>query len=210
MKKDLRLTVLPSPGPSVTPEDHEFALMVQKEYKVHDLPFDELCWLILNVRYTLKDRFLVLEEYSNEEFQKYSDKLFANDAEIKEINITTNKGIVNFNPSDDLFSYFKSPIDKIKWNIKREKNIDIEHIKRMSMEIAFQEIAFYFFHTNLTPDQKYSAIGMFMAYLKIYKGEPIKTKEEHNRSDSVSWKNYLSGRVRPLLKKYGPKYFNSL
>ena len=95
--------------PPITPEDSEFANKVKDEY--NNLPYDELCWLIRDIRDTLNDDHSALKKDSR--FRDTYNKLFASDVEIKGVTINTNKEDLFIKADSSLFDYFLTQIKKI-------------------------------------------------------------------------------------------------
>jgi hypothetical protein len=185
MKKNLHLTPVSS-LPPITPEDHNFALMVKKEY---NLPFNELCWLIRDVRDTLQEGFSELKESVNDDYEK---KYY--------------KGLrtVNLKSDDPLFNTFNNHLKKIKIAIRIEKDSAEKFINKIKYESAFLKIVIYFHQTDLIKISKHVVVGMFLTHFKLYKGKPYKTKAEwkDKPTQDDNWENYLFGRVKTRIKKY--------
>ena len=181
----------------ITQEDHNFALMVNKEY---DLPIDELCSLIRNARNDIE--YWSLKKFDSNlvsPYKEFAENLFSSDAIIKKICITTNKGIIEINDSDSFFTFFSQPIHKMKSKFEKDKDYLIKYMTKLG---PFDIILSYFNNTSLGEFQKRVAIGMFIIYFKI--GKPILTETEWNLKprEALSYKHYLSRIVKDRLKKY--------
>ena len=206
--KVLHLTPVSS-LPPITPEDHNFALRIKKEYnkKKYNLSFNELCWLIRDVRDTLQEGFSELKEDSR--LRDTYEKLFASDVEIKGISINTNKGDIKISSTESLFNYFLIQIKKIHSEFDKTLNSEDDFLNRMGKQSAFLKTVVYCDETSLGPFQKKVVIGMFLVHFRLYKGKPLLTEPGFKTKQSEgellgypSYKHYLVEIVENRLKKY--------
>ena len=182
MTEDLHLTPL-SILPPITPEDNEFALLVKNEC---NLPFDELCWLIRDIRDNIQD--LELKEIFDEYKEKYYEKL----------------EVVNLNPDDPLFNTFNKHLKKIKIAIRSKRELDDKFINKIKIDSVFFKLLFYLRQTSLIKIKKHVVFGLFIIHFKLYKKKPYKNKKEWTDKPTAddNWENYIYGIVKNRLKKY--------
>jgi hypothetical protein len=180
--------------------DFEFAKILEKEYNV---PIDDLLLLMYETRFILNEE---KPKWEASLLKKYNDikMLFSPDVEIDEVIIKSNKGSVSFNKSNPLFFYFRSPIDRIKWNIPKKEDKVAKVISTILWRTLFTQIQYFFINKIPIRDYQMIAVGMYLSHFKIYSVEPIQTEEEWSLTESPfrSWKNYLVSRVKPIWKNH--------
>ena len=184
--------------------DREFANKIEMAYQV---PYNELCQLIKELREEI-DWDLNAPRYLSEfQFDEFSEKLLASDVQIKEICITTNRGVVRLRKHDLFFDRFLSACQKVIFKISRRFNLihpykEPSHPK-FENEFGFFSIVMFFRKSALKKFQQYVAIGSFLAYFKLSE-KPIRTEEEFNDDPNLTgdYKHYLYNIVKSRLKKY--------
>jgi hypothetical protein len=197
MRDNLHLTPIDLLTP-ITPEDSEFANKVSIEY---NLPFDEICWLIRDVRDTLKDGFSEFKE--NSRLKDTFDKLFARDVEIKGICINTNKGTIDIKTSDSIYEvYFRKQVQKIRRDFKDTLNLESDFLTSISKHSAFAKILIYFMGAHLIDYKRNNAIFDFI--IKLSLGNPVMTEEEwvKDPTSDKDYKHYKNKIIRSRIKGY--------
>lgn len=185
--------------PPITQEDYDFTMQVEKEF---DVPFDQLLWFIREIRYDIQDDLAEIKDDSEIAYQIMLERLFDSDVKIKEINITTNKGIVKITKSDLFFEYVCNAIQKMQLKLERLLNSESPIFKSMEKDILFHSIISHFAETSLNEFQQRVVIGMFIVHFKL--GKPVKTEKEWNEKETESqdYPHYLSDIVKSRLKKF--------
>lgn len=183
MKEDLHLTPL-SILPSITPEDNEFAISINKDY---GLPLDEICWLVRDLRSNFLDSELT-EVFDKEYKKKYYTYL-------ESMNLPTD---------DQLFQTFQKYIKKIKIETRNKREGINKFIKGMKNTSMFLKSFYYLDQTDLITIKKCAVFGLILIHFKLYKGEPYKNKKEWllKPTGDDNWENYMFGIVKNRLKKY--------
>ena len=186
--------------PQITPEDREFALKIIAKFNV---PIDEICWLIKEIRYEIPN---ITYEFDDDiKLKSDFQKLFASDTEIEEISITTNKGIIAFKYPDRLFNYFSYAIYRLKMGIEREIKGSDAFYRSVLRDELYNMIMFYFTGTSLGKFQMGVAIGMFLVHFKIYKSKPIMSEQEfeaNRKIEAQDYNHYLYDIVKIPLRKF--------
>lgn len=204
MRDNLHLTPIDL-LPPITPEDSEFANKVSIEY---NLPFDELCWLIRDIRDTLNDDNAAVKNDSR--FRDTYNKLFASDVEIKGVTINTNKEDVFISSDTSWFNYFLAQLKRINGELENSINSQDHYLNGWSKLSALLKTDQYISGTPLGPDQKKVVIGMFIFHFKLKKGRRLFTevefKQKHDYSGElngyVSYKDYLIQAAERGLEKF--------
>ena len=184
--------------PEITEEDKE--LLIELSHKYRYLPFDELCWLIRDIRNELNDG---LSEFREDSRLKATYEILS-ESEIKEIVIKTNKGAINVKISDPVFDqYFKSPIKRIKRDFRESLNSENEFLKSLIGRAAFAKILIYFKGISKNDNQMFISIGMFLVHFKLHVGEPYKTKDQFKDCpQTISYERHLREIARKRVEKY--------
>jgi hypothetical protein len=203
MRMGLPLTPISLLHP-ITPEDEVFAMKVKDEY---NLPYDELCWLIRDIRDTMNDDYLAVKKDSR--FRDTYNELFASDVEIKGITINTNKEDIFIKADSSLFDYFLTQIQKIQSELENKIDDQNHYLPAWSKINALLKTDRYISGTSLGPFQKNVVIGMFLFHFKFYKGEQLltqiefKTKQDNGELLGYdSYKHYLAEKAERCLKKF--------
>ena len=182
----------------ISGEDNKFALRIKDEF---DLPWSDLLTKIYETRTFLHE---VSPNTGIITYNRYKGliDLIATGEEIQEIIIKTNQESVSIKKSDELFSYFIRPINRIKWNLLKKVKDGADEFNLIMWKLVFWDLMIFFRQTTLTKNDRMIAIGMFLSHFKIYRGVPIQSEEEWKQtaSSARSWKNYLVDRVKSLSK----------
>jgi hypothetical protein len=203
MKAGMPLTPISLLHP-ITSEDEDFAMKVYDEYS---LPYDELCWLIRDIRDTLNDGFSAFKKDSR--FRDTYNELFASDVEIKGITINTNKEDIFIKTDSSLFDYFLNQIQKIHSEIEKKIDDQDHYLPAWSKINALLKTDFYISDTSLGPFQKNVVIGMFLFHFRLDRGKPLlsqlefKSKQEKGEFLGYdSYKHYLAEAAERRLEKF--------
>lgn len=203
MKAGMPLTPISLLHP-ITSEDENFAMKVKDEY---NLPYDELCWLIRDVRDTLNDDWSAVKKDSM--FRDTYNKLFASDVEIKGITINTNKENIFISSDTSLFDYFLIQIKKIHSKIENAIDDQDHYLPAWSKIRALLKTDCYISGTSLGPFQKNVVIGMFLFHFRLDKGKPLlsqlefKSKQEKGELLGYdSYKHYLAEKAQRCFEKF--------
>lgn len=192
-------------------EDRKIALKIIKDY---DVPIDWLCVIIANIRdATLGHLEAHWESYPShpDSFDKIQDfkKRIKNNAiildeKIKEISITTSKGVLRINPSDYDFSLFHLPIYKLKKEYDRYLTSDITTSKEMIINGNLSWLySCLSTKSSLKKYHRYEIIGMLLVHFKLYRGKPLLTESEFKPGvlEADTYKRYLYNIVKTRMKK---------
>lgn len=195
----------------IKPEDLEFAKKIESEYNI---PLDKLSWLIRDTRDEINDNKESFKRISRFRplYEKCKKILFAPDVEIKEINITTNKGELKIKSSDPFFDLFAFSVKKTRSNFRKSQSEEDEYSERWSKESPMNKITYFFLdHYEMIPKKtdQIRVIAKFFAHFRLYKEERIVLEDEYNNDLSLAKKyddynDYLYSRGKSLLKKYLP------
>ena len=170
--------------PQLSEQDKAFALELSKRFK---LQFDELCRLIAEVRKNLVDDWEELNQSSD--YVQSFNILFDPEAEITSVNIVTNKGTIAIASSDELYSYLRIPIERIKDRFKADLSYLQDQMpkgaKRYSCDVVMKSIS----ATSLKPRHKEILAFEFIHYFKFFPGKPTMTEQEWNANPTEA-KNY--------------------
>lgn len=192
-------------------EDKAFALKVIQEY---DVPVDWLCVFIANIRNATLGHLengwevdpsgtLSFSEMRDIK-QKIRDSASILDEKVKEISITTSKGIVKVNPSDYVFSLFHLPIYKLKKEYEKYLTSDLVISKEMTINGSLSLLySCLITKSSLKKSHRYEIIGMFLVHFKLYPGKPLLTKPEYDPGirEADTYKRYLYNIVKSRMKK---------
>lgn len=204
--------------PAITPQDQEFAEKISGDFV---LPLDEISWLVRDIRHDIQDNLSELRNDSDlkRDFKKYHDLIFAPDADLKEITITTNKGSIKVKIGDKWFGYFAFPLKRIKDRLKKDLQSEDKILNRFSKNWKFNKVFIYFYiDTNLNDNQRRIAEGRFLLYFRMTGYKTILSEEEFNLREEdlksvkerkvgyIDWKHYISDLMRKreerLLKEF--------
>ena len=186
----------------LTNEDQEFSLRVTNEYKI--IPIAEFQDLLREIRDNIQNGVPGFTEADLiSPYKELFEYLFPSDAEIKYLDITTNKGTVRIESTNEFFSYFKIPLERMRKKFYKDHN---HFMKVISSQVPFNLMRTFLETTLLGPAQKRVIIGMFLCYFKM--GKHIMTEQEFktdqqngkNPIEAQSYKRYLSDIVKSRLK----------
>jgi len=190
--------------PEITEADNAFALDVKKIYR--DISFNELVWLIREVRSTLEDNEFqenILEHYNN----VYTD-LLAPDIEIKAFHVVTNKKTVRVHPDIWLFPYFIDSVEKIKTGFEKRNKADLDYFISVPGRSAFMKVNYYIFidpvflfKNSLSNWKKRILLGLFIVHFNLLNKTWKDKKAWQNKpTNNLSYNHYLADMVKSLLK----------
>lgn len=185
--------------PPIIGEDNDFALKIKKEY---DVPFDELCLLIREIRWSIHDDLSEIKDRSEIVYDMLLKRVFDSDARILKIDIVTNKGSVSITKSDIFLNLFSFIINRAKYKLQTLLNSENSKNRLFENYFLLHSIFTYFNGTSLNKFQQRVSIGMFLVHFKL--GKPVMTEEEFNANPTghTDYKHYLNDIVKSRLKKY--------
>lgn len=187
--------------PEITQEDYYFAVLRKRDYD--KLPFDDLCWLIRDLRFIIQKYETDFKAGTSSMSQNFWDKLCANGIIFKSISITSDKGTIDLTANHPLFEhYFYPQLKKIKLLHHEILESQSKEWKYYLIDLPFHNIWKFLNTTNLGEFQKRVITGMFLVHFKLNRIKPIMTEPEweDNPDYADSYKHYLSDRVKTWLK----------
>lgn len=170
--------------PQLSEQDKAFALEICKRYK---LPVDELCQLISEVRSNITDDFEELKQGSD--YVQSFNKLFDPETEVTAVNIVTNKGTIAIASSDEMYSYLRIPIQRIKDKFKADLNYLDTAFHKGGKDYSCGRVMKFIITTSLKPRHKELLAFEFIHYFKFFPGKPTMTKQEWEANPTEA-KNY--------------------
>jgi hypothetical protein len=187
--------------PEISLNDSSFAEKVFNEYD--KLPFDDLCWLIRDIRYGIQRYKADYEAGMLSMNSNFWEKLCANGLEFKSISITSNKGTIELTAGHPIFEhYFYPQFKKIKLLQRDILESQSKGQKFYMVNLPFNNIWRFLNTTQLGEFQKRVITGMFLVYFNLYKDKPLMTEKEWNKDPTyaATYKHYLSDTVKGWLK----------
>lgn len=185
--------------PPIIAEDYDFALKIKKEY---DVPFNELCLLIREIRWSIHDDLSEIKDRSEIVYNMLLKRVFDSDARILKIDIATNKGSVTITKSDIFFNFFSFVFKSAQYKLHKLLNSENSRNRLYENYFLLYSIFTYFNGTSLNKFQQRVSIGMFLVHFKL--GKPVMTEKKFNANPTghKDYKHYLNDIVKSRLKKY--------
>lgn len=169
--------------PQLSEQDKAFALEVQNKY---NLSIENICKLVARMRHIINDDW---KEFRSTDYVKSCNILCDPEVEITSVNIVTDKGTIEIASTNEMYSYLRIPIQRIKDKFKADLDV-IQTALNKGGKYAMCELVMKSIKaTALKPRHKELLAFDFIHYYKFFPGKPTMTREEW-LANSTEAKNY--------------------
>lgn len=195
--------------PLITEEDKAFAEDLADRF---GLPIKDLLTFMWEIRWSIVTGGTVRKgmiskiidlHVGGSQFKNESLRIFKHDFTIQNITIDTDKGKLEFKPTDPFFDHFIPAIKKIKTKVRDEHNRSKKLIGKMNRSTTLSHI-FEFFYNRGLPNKStiLFATGLCMIHFQLYGYKPILKEQDFTEDYGASdYKHYLIDNVKRRLHK---------